>query len=33
VSGEYIADRVLGIADPAEEKALFALSAHKPFHV
>lgn len=28
VSGEYIADRVLGIADPAEEKALFALSAH-----
>jgi glycine/D-amino acid oxidase-like deaminating enzyme len=30
VTGEYIADRVLGIADPAEEKALFALSAHKP---
>ena len=31
VTGEYIADRVLGIADPAEEKALFALSAHKPW--
>jgi sarcosine oxidase len=31
VTGEYIADRVLGIADPTEEKALFALSAHKPF--
>jgi sarcosine oxidase len=30
VTGEYIADRVLGIADPAEEKALFALDAHKP---
>ncbi len=30
VTGEYIADRVLGIADPAEEKALFALAAHKP---
>jgi sarcosine oxidase len=30
LTGEYIADRVLGIADPAEEKALFALSAHKP---
>lgn len=29
VTGEYIADRVLGIADPAEEKALFALGAHK----
>jgi sarcosine oxidase len=29
-TGEYLADRVLGIADPAEEKALFALSAHKP---
>jgi glycine/D-amino acid oxidase-like deaminating enzyme len=29
VTGEYIADRVLGLADPAEEKALFALSAHK----
>lgn len=33
VTGEYIADRVLGIADPAEEKALFALSAHKPWPV
>jgi sarcosine oxidase len=31
VLGDYIADRVLGIADPAEEKALFALQAHKPF--
>lgn len=30
VTGEYLADRVLGIKDPAEEKALFALSAHKP---
>lgn len=30
VTGEYVADRVLGIADPAEEKSLFALSAHKP---
>jgi glycine/D-amino acid oxidase-like deaminating enzyme len=29
VTGEYLADRVLGIADPAEEKALFALAAHK----
>ena len=29
VTGEYIADRVLGIADPAEEKALFALASHK----
>lgn len=33
VTGEYIADRVLGIADPAEEKALFALSAHKAVKV
>ena len=31
VTGEYIADRILGMADPAEEKALFALSAHKPW--
>ncbi len=30
VTGEYIADRVIGRADPAEEKALFALKAHKP---
>ena len=30
VTGEYVADRVLGIADPAEEKSLFALSSHKP---
>ncbi len=30
VTGEYIADRVIGNADPAEEKALFALAAHKP---
>ena len=29
VTGEYIADRVLGIGDPVEEKALFALAAHK----
>lgn len=29
--GDYIADRMLGIADPAEEKGLFALSAHKSF--
>ncbi len=28
-TGEYIADRIVGIADPAEEKGLFALSAHK----
>ncbi len=28
-TGEYIADRVLGIADPEEERALFALSAHR----
>lgn len=27
-TGEYIARRVLGIADPAEEKAVFALAAH-----
>ncbi len=33
VTGEYIADRVLGIADPAEERALFALSAHGPVPV
>ena len=31
VLGEYIADRVAGIADPAEEKALFALGSHKAF--
>jgi sarcosine oxidase len=31
VLGDYVADRALGIADPAEEKALFALQAHKPF--
>ena len=30
-TGEYVSERVLGISDPAEEKALFALSAHKPF--
>lgn len=29
ITGEYIADRVLGIADPAEEKSLFALANHK----
>jgi len=29
--GEYIADRVAGVSDPAEEKALFALKAHGPF--
>jgi len=29
-TGEYLADRICGVADPAEEKALFALSAHKP---
>ena len=29
VTGEYIADRVLGMADPAEEKALFSLANHK----
>lgn len=29
--GAYLSDRVLGIADPAEEKSLFALSAHKAF--
>jgi glycine/D-amino acid oxidase-like deaminating enzyme len=29
VTGEYLADRVLGIADPAEEKTLFALGSHK----
>ncbi|VWX53997.1 FAD-binding oxidoreductase [Novosphingobium sp. 9U] len=27
-TGEYLADRVLGIADPAEEKALFSLASH-----
>jgi len=32
VTGEYIADRALGIADPLEERSLFALSAHKPVH-
>lgn len=31
VTGDYIADRVLGIADPAEEKALFALANHAPW--
>lgn len=30
VLGDYISARVLGVADPAEEKALFALSAHGP---
>jgi sarcosine oxidase len=30
-TGEYIADRVTGVSDPAEEKALFALKAHAPF--
>jgi glycine/D-amino acid oxidase-like deaminating enzyme len=29
--GEYIADRVIGGADPAEEKALFSLASHKAF--
>jgi len=28
VSGEYLADRMLGIADPEEERGLFALKAH-----
>jgi hypothetical protein len=27
--GEYLSDRILGIADPAEEKMAFALSTHK----
>jgi glycine/D-amino acid oxidase-like deaminating enzyme len=27
--GEYLSDRILGIADPAEEKTAFALSTHK----
>ncbi|RVT90855.1 NAD(P)/FAD-dependent oxidoreductase [Sphingomonas crocodyli] len=31
MTGRYIAERVLGIADPEEERALFALSAHKPW--
>jgi sarcosine oxidase len=31
ITGEYIADRVFDIADPPEEKAVFALSAHKPW--
>jgi len=30
VLGDYISARMLGVADPAEEKALFALSAHGP---
>ena len=30
-TGEYIADRVIGAADPAEEKALFSLASHKAF--
>lgn len=30
VIGDYISNRILGIEDPAEEKALFALSAHGP---
>jgi glycine/D-amino acid oxidase-like deaminating enzyme len=29
--GDYIADRVTGAADPAEEKALFSLASHKAF--
>ena len=29
--GEYIADRLAGAADPAEEKALFTLASHKAF--
>ena len=29
-TGEYIADRVTGIADPVEERSAFALKAHSP---
>jgi hypothetical protein len=29
-TSQYIADQVLGIADPPEERALFALAAHRP---
>jgi glycine/D-amino acid oxidase-like deaminating enzyme len=30
-TGDYIAERVIGAADPAEEKALFSLASHKAF--
>jgi sarcosine oxidase len=30
-TGEYLADRILGIADPIEEKTLFALANHRSF--
>lgn len=30
-TGEYIADRVIGVADPAEERTLFSLSSHRAF--